>query len=225
MKPALIALLFLTPTAAFSWTRTADQRIGRVSAELAPRDLRLVLQRLDKQYNGGIDRARAEEGTDLHRALLRQRIEKETKLAISLIRTNQPMSAVAERLGMLVHLVGDANNPFHMNDDAIADPAHEDFEQYFERRMQLFPTVSYGVDRSLDLPAYLDRMFARTQKLLPLMNEEYSRGGERRTSAEFDDRSTAFGVASLSYSHAVSDLVNIYTYIWRQAGGDVRASR
>ena len=225
VKPVVLLILFLHPTVAFCWTRNGDQRIARVSAELAPRDLRLVLQRLDKSYVNGVDRARAEESTDMHRALLRQRIEKETQLAIQLIRTNQPMTAVAERLGMIAHLVGDANNPFHMNDEAAADPAHADFEDYFERRMQLFPTVSYGINRNLELGPYLKQMFERTEKLLPLMNEEYSRGGERHTSMEFDDRSTAFGVASICYSHAVTDLVNLYYYIWRQAGGDVRATR
>ena len=56
------------------------------------------------------------------------------------------------------------------------------------------------------------------------MREEYFRYGERRTSAEFDDRSTAFGVASVCYSRAVTDVVNLYYYIWRQAGGDVRSA-
>jgi len=57
------------------------------------------------------------------------------------------------------------------------------------------------------------------------MTEEYFPGGEQQTSATFDDRSTAFGVASVSYSHAVTDIVNLYFYIWREAGGDVRGSR
>jgi hypothetical protein len=53
------------------------------------------------------------------------------------------------------------------------------------------------------------------------MRGEYARGGN---AAVFDDRSTAFGVASVSYSRAVTDLVNIYYYIWKEAGGDVRSA-
>jgi hypothetical protein len=56
------------------------------------------------------------------------------------------------------------------------------------------------------------------------MGEEYFREGVQRTSTDFDDRSTAFGVASVCYSHAVTDLVNLYYHIWRQAGGDVRSA-
>ncbi len=31
-------------------------------------------------------------------------------------------------------------------------------------------------------------------------------------------------MASVCYSHAVTDLVNLYYYIWREAGGDVRSA-
>lgn len=222
MKPLAFALLFLLPTTTFAWTRTADVRIAQKSAELAPRDMRLVLQKFGKQFSLGIDHAIENEGTDIHREHLRDRIELETATIIKMIRANEPMATVAERLGFLAHLVGDANNPFHMDKDASMDPAHDDFEHYFERRMQVFPTVSYGINRNLQLKPYLDRMFDRSAKLLPLMNEEYARGGERHTSAEFDDRSTAFGVASICYSHAVTDTANLYSYIWRQAGGATR---
>jgi hypothetical protein len=142
-----------------------------------------------------------------------------------MIRKREPMPQVVERLGGLAHLVADANNPFHIaNDDPRLDEAHNDFEQYFERRMPKFATVFYGLDPSFRLGSYLDRTFARTGKFYPLMGEEYFRFGERRTSADFDDRSTAFGVASVCYSHAVTDLVNLYYYIWREAGGDVRTA-
>ena len=139
-----------------------------------------------------------------------------------MIRTNQPMGAVVEQLGILAHLVGDANNPFNVRSTADLEPSRTDFEGYFERALPKFPTVFYGLEHRFQLGIYLDQAFARTAHFTPLMGEEYFRFGERRTSIEFDDRSTAFGVASLCYSHAVSDAVNLYYYIWREAGGDVR---
>jgi len=95
-------------------------------------------------------------------------------------------------------------------------PPH--FEQYFERRLARFAPVFYGLDTNLVLSNYLDKMFARTTRFSPLMAEEYSRGN----GATFDDRSTAFGVASVCYSHAITDNVNIYYFIWKAAGGSVR---
>jgi len=231
MKRLAVLLLFL-PLPAFAWTRASDLKIATKAVALAPPDLQLVLQHLEPDYHHGLEKAEADEGSANHHYFvlsrtgrLRERIEAETKNIIRMIRKNDPMSLVAERMGVLAHLVADANNPFHISeDDPRLSLSHDDFEQYFERRMAKFPTVFYGLDENFRLTNYLDRTFARTALFYPLMSEEYFRGGERRTSAEFDDRSTAFGVASVCYSHAVTDLVNLYYYIWKEAGGSVKAA-
>ena len=221
MKRPLIAFLFLaTAISAHAWTRAADHRIATRSAELAPRDLRLVIDHYRDEYLRGVDRALADEGSEIHRAKLRARIEAESRAIPLMIRRNEPMSVIVERLGILVHLVGDANNPYHVGSDDAE--AHPDFERYLERRMAQFPPFFYGLERNFSLGPYLDRTFARSAHFSPLMMEEYSRDGEKRTSADFDDRSTAFGVASLCYSHAVTDVVNLYYFIWKEAGGNVR---
>ena len=231
MKRLAVVLLFL-PLPAFAWTRASDLRIATKAAALAPPDLGLVLRQLEPEYHHGLEAAEADEGSANHHYFvlsrsgkLRERIEKETAGIIRMVRTNQPMTSVAERLGVLAHLVSDANNPFHTSeDDPRLSLSHDDFEQYFERSLAKFPTVFYGLDDDFRIGNYLDRIFERTTSFYPLMSEEYYRGGMQRTSAEFDDRSTAFGVASVCYSHAVTDLVNLYYHIWRQVGGDVRAA-
>jgi hypothetical protein len=217
MKRLAAALLFLSIAAPLvAWTRASDQRIATKSAELAPPDLRLIINKFHNEYLRGVDDALASEGTDIHRRRLRERIDAQTRGIVKMIRTNQPMSAVVGELGNLSHLVGDANNPFHIGDDDAA--SRIDFEQYFEHRLERFSPVFYGVDRNFVLNTYLDKMFARTTRFSPLMSEEYSRG----SAATFDDRSTAFGVASVCYSHAITDTVNIYYFIWKEAGGSVR---
>ncbi|HYM60499.1 MAG TPA: hypothetical protein VEZ11_06360 [Thermoanaerobaculia bacterium] len=228
----LILVLAITPLSAKAWLHAADQRIARKSAAMAPPDLRLVLGLYIREYEGGLREAEAGEGTESHyflvrslRGKLRQRIEAQTAATIAGLRHGEPLSRIAERLGELAHLLADANNPFHIaNDDPRLALSQSDFERYFENRMSVFPTVFYGLDPNFQLLPYLDRTFARTSRFYPLMSEEYFRYGERRTSADFDDRSTAFGVASVCYSHAVTDLVNIYYYIWKEAGGDVRSA-
>jgi len=233
--PVLFLFVALTaPTTTFAWTAASDQKIAARAAALAPADLKLIIDKYDEEYQQGLERAEADEGSDIHHYFplsrsgkLRERIEGDTAGIIRLVRTNAPMSQIVERLGILAHLVADANNPFHVShDDPRLDLSHNDFEAYFERRMARFPTVFYGVESSFQLSSYLDQTFARTSGYYPLIAEEYFRDGddEPRTSADFDDRSTAFGVASVCYSHAVTDLVNLYYYIWREAGGDVRSA-
>jgi hypothetical protein len=218
MKRLAAALLFLSiALPGMAWTRAADQRIAAKSAALAPEDLRLIINKFNDEYVRGIDDALATEGTDIHRRKLRERIVAQTHSIVAMIRGNQPMSGVVRQLGVLSHLIGDANNPFHIGDDDAEERA--DFEQYFERRLARFAPVFYGLDRNFVLSAYLDKIFARTTGYSPLMAEEYSRG----TGATFDDRSTAFGVASVCYSHAITDDINFYFFIWKMAGGNVRA--
>jgi hypothetical protein len=212
MKRLALALLFLSAFPLHAWTRAGDLAIAEKSAELAPPDLRLIIERFHDDYVTGMERAAA--GTPP--ANLRARIEAETNAVVKLIRANQPMSQVVQRLGILSHLVGDANNPVGFAEEDAE--TRQDFEAYFERRLPRFALVFYGIDRNFQLAPYLDGVFARSTKFMPLMDEEYGRG----TGAEFDDRSTAFGVASLSYSHAVTDTANLYYFIWKQAGGDVR---
>ncbi len=225
-------LLLLFPLTAAAWTRASDERIAKKGAALAPPDLRMLIERFEIDYKQGLARAQADEGTESHHYFvlsregrLRERIERETRGTVDAIRKGEPMSAVVERLGALAHLVADANNPFHVaKDDPRLSASKNDFEQYFERRLPKFPTVFYGLDPEFRLAPYLDRTFARSAKFYPLVASEYFRDGERRTSAAFDDRSTAFGVASISYSRAVTDVVNLYYFIWKEAGGDVRSA-
>jgi len=229
LKRAALLLVFLTPLTAGAWTRASDQRIAKKAAALAPADLRIIIERYNSDYVTGLTRAQADEATGTHQFFvvsregkLRERIEAETNAAITAMRTNKPLSTFVERLGVLAHLVADANNPFHVaNDNTSLTPMHDDFEQYFERRLTKFPTVFYGLESNFVVHRYFDRTFSRTSRFYPLIGSEYTRAS---SSTGFDDRSTAFGVASVCYSHAVTDLVNLYYFIWKESGGDVRSA-
>lgn len=226
-----LLLLFALPLHA--WTPAGDAKIARKATALAPPDLRMLIEQFDGDFRAGLDRAQSEEGAATHRyrladreGKLREKIVAETNTIVSMIRKGDSMRSVVERLGGLAHFVADANNPFQVGaiDPAIRS-SQGDYERFFENRLTKFPTVFYGLDASFRLTPYLDRTLTRTASFAPLLNEEYTRDGVRRTSADFDDRSTAFGVASVCYSRSVTDLVNLYFHIWREAGGDVRAER
>jgi hypothetical protein len=230
--PLLFLALFVT-LPVHAWTRAADERIAKKAASIAPADLRMLIEQFESDYKAGIDRAREQDGSDLHRYFvakrqgrLRENIAAQTDATISMIRKGRPMRQVIERLGVLAHLVADANNPFNVaNSDPALNAMKADFEHYLERRLTKIPTVFYGLEPNFRVEPYFDRTFARSASFYPVVRDEYFRSGERRTSSQFDDRSTAFGVASVSYSRSVTDLVNLYFHIWREAGGDVRASR
>ena len=205
MKRLSFLFLFLAlAIPAHAFTAAAGHRIAVKGAELGPPDLHLVIQQFRNEYLRGVDTAPLGD-----RGALREHIEAETLGIVKMIRTNKPMVLVVEHLGMLARMVSEANDPMQ---------GDEDFARYVESRLPRIPTVYYGVDRRFALGTYLERTFARTAQFAPLMAEEYTRG----TSATFDDRSTAFGVASVCYSHAVTDVANLQVFIWKEAGGNVR---
>lgn len=220
-RAGIVLLLAFFPLTAGAWTSSAELRIAKKSAALAPPDLRMLIERFEADYQRGLERAREDVRHDELRALL----ERETRATIEAIRGGEPMPSVVARLGTLAHYVGDANHPFlATRGDPRLTASKDDYERYFERGLRKFPTVFYGLDSQFQLSTYLSRTFARSAKFNPLLTEEYFRTGERRTSAAFDDRSTAFGIASICYSRSVSDLVNLYYFIWKESGGDVRSA-
>jgi hypothetical protein len=227
-----LLLVVLCPISVFGWTTASDEKIASKSEQLAPADVKMLIEKYHSEYLNGLKTASSEEKTDSHEFMvltrkgnLRAELTKEVDAAIKLARSGTSMADFVEALGRITHLVSDANTPFHVsNADLRLDNHHLDYEAYFERNLAKFPTVFYGLDSNLSLDRYLDAMFTRSAKFYPLLGEEYFRGGESHDSTDFDDRSTAFGVAAVSYSHAVTDVVNLYYFIWKQAGGDVRGA-
>lgn len=222
---ALTAASLLIAFPCFGWTAAAEGRISSKAVSLAPPDLAMILERFKDEFARG--RVEGERDHRSHRdpRALQPALDREIREAVAAPRARGGMVQLAERLGRVAHLVADANQPF--NSSGVSErlqPSRNDFESYFDRRMHLFPTVFYGLEPSFDTARYVSESQRRNAKYAALLDEEYFRGGSRRSSEEFDDRSTAFGVAALSYSHAVSDLVNIFYYVWKEAGGDVRTA-
>jgi hypothetical protein len=83
--------------------------------------------------------------------------------------------------------------------------------------------VFYGFRPSFqgrrDLPQLIRETLGRSRRLYPLVGQEYARIGFATGGGGFDDRSTAFAVAALGFSHAVSDIAEVLRYIWVEAGG------
>jgi len=215
VKRTLFLVIILIAAHAHAWTLAGDRRIAAAGAKLGPPDLLLLIKKFNKDYARGIEQAESAEPRDAHTTDLKARIEGQSEKIIGMFKANRSMRETIEQLGVLAHLVGDANNPFHAGGANAA--SHADFERYFEMRMTKFPLVYYGRERNFRMAAFLDRTLERTAKLAPLVNEEYERGD----SQTFDDHSTAFGVASLCYSHAVTDTANLFAYIWKESGGYV----
>jgi hypothetical protein len=154
----------------------------------------------------------------------------EVAAAIAAIRGHKPFEEVVRRLGAVSHYVADANNPLAASgDDAEERRYFVDYLRYAETAEPRFPLVFYGLLPGLeggrDLSPLIDSALRRGRQFYPLIGGEYRRIDFASGLGRFDDRSTAFGVASVAFSHAVTDVALALRYIWLAAGGvDDRAN-
>ncbi|MDQ1349062.1 MAG: hypothetical protein QG573_2440 [Acidobacteriota bacterium] len=237
--PALIAGLFvlalLAPGSLHAWKPDTQRAIALDAAALAPPDLARLIQKHRKEYLRGTVEPLADTSGVRHMknpdgsGELDQAVTGEMTAAIDLIRRHRPFAEVVARLGRISHFIADANLPLNTaNSDTYEARYFRDFLDYADSARPRFAVVFYGLGPEWksprDLQAWTRATFARGRKLYPAIGEEYRRIGVVDGSRLFDDRSTAFAVAALSYSHAVSDVARALRYVWLAAGGvDPRA--
>lgn len=223
-----LVLAGVTPLRA--WTPGTQVTVAREAARLVPADLARQIDRHRRAFEEGAtapfqdgDPARHMKNSDGSGSLDRV-IQEEVARAIAAIRTHRPFEEVVRQLGVVSHFVADANNPLATSAaDGEEARYFVDYLRYAESAEPRFPLVFYGIRPGLeerkDVSPVLAEAFRRGRGLYPLVGREYRRIGFASGLGRFDDRSTAFGAASLSFSHAVTDVALVLRYIWITAGG------
>jgi len=225
---ALVAGTLAAPASA--WTPGTQATIAREAARLAPPDLARQILRHKADYQAGVqapfgdtDPLRHMKNPDGEGSLDRV-IAAEVEAAIADIRDHRPFADVVRRLGTVAHFVADANNPLATSgDDPEEGRYFADFLRYAESAEPRFPLIFYASSSPLasprDLGGLLAATLARGRELYPSVGREYRRIDFASGLGRFDDRSSAFGVASVAWSHAVTDVALVLRYIWLRAGG------
>lgn len=231
LLPAALGLLpFLAAAPTLAWTPRTQGAIAREAARLAPPDLARQIEKHEEAFQAGIQAPFQDADADRHRkdldgsGTLDQALFAEVDSAISAIRGHRPFEEVVLRLGKVAHYVADANNPLAVSG---ADPEEAryfvDYLRYAETAEPRFPLVFYGVppslDRQMNVKSLLAESLRRGREVYPMVGREYRKIGFASGIGRFDDRSTAFGVASVAFSHAVTDVTLVLRYIWIAAGG------
>jgi hypothetical protein len=219
----------------WAWTPQTQLAIAERAALLAPPDLRAQIAKHPREFRRGALEAFSDPDPWRHSrdadgaGSLDSAIADEAARAVAVIEAHRPFAEVVYQLGRLAHYVADASNPLNASS---ADPQEAsyfaDFLKYAEHAMPRFAVVFYGLDgrlsRASDLRPLAGAALQRSRALYPRIGAEYRRVGRVGGVQLFDDRSTAFALAAISFSHAVSDSANAFRYVWLRAGGaDPRA--
>ncbi|HEX9942988.1 MAG TPA: hypothetical protein VGG03_13295 [Thermoanaerobaculia bacterium] len=235
LAAGLAALLGAALPAA-AWTPATQVTIAREAARLSPPDLARQIEKHRRAFEEGInapfadaDPGRHMKNPDGSGTLDRAALDA-VNAAVEAIRSHQPFEEIVRRLGVVSHYVADANNPLAAAGDDVEEGRYfVDYLRYVETAEPRFPLIFYGVQPGLearrDVSPLIAAALRRGRDLYPLIGREYRRIGFASGRGLFDDRSTAFGAASLAFSHAVTDVTLALRYIWIAAGGiDDRAN-
>jgi hypothetical protein len=230
---AALALSAGAPPAA-AWTPGTQLAIAAEAARLAPPDLARQLERHRRAYESTAPFSDSDPlrhiANDDGSGALQAVVHAEVSGAIDAIRSHQPFEEIVRRLGTVSHFVADANNPLATSGTDPEEARYfADYLRYAESAQRRFPVVFYGLRPGLeqrrDLSGLLAETLRRGRDLYPFVGREYRRVGFASGLGRFDDRSSAFGVASVAFSRAVTDVALALRYIWLRAGGaDQRTS-
>jgi len=227
----VIGLLPCAPARA--WTTTLMESLARDARRLLPRSLAQLLAEREKQVLEECWRFPPTLGQALGADLAAGRLQAETVDAAGaraaevadLFRKRRVSEGVV-RLGALLRIPADLSDPV-LSAGAEGYPAGVTREYYafVEGSLDKIPVVlddelALKLDRKR-LPEYWQRLLDRSRGDSPVIRTELFRNGRVVDHRTIDYRSPVFGVASLSYSRAVTAIAATWLAVWREVRGDL----
>jgi hypothetical protein len=232
----LVLLAFVPALQAQSWTDHTRARMITDALKISPPALRQVLQHYEKDLVRGMLEPSRHEGEEVHflhadgkSGLAGQGIERKSREIRDLLSKRAPFGDVTFEMGVLAHLVADVEFPLNASDADPREPLYRDaFSRYIEKMLDRIPFV---VDREPpaalqknDIQAFVETIARRAGKNYALIGPAFKDDGTPKSPGALDERSVPFGIASLSYSHATSDIAWIWRHQWMSINGDMHGT-
>lgn len=234
MRRALLLAGLLTSLAgpAFAWPASLMEALGRDARRLLPRSLARLLAEREKQvleelrnFPPTLSQALA---ADLSTGELRPEtlrfLESEGSAAVDLLR-RQRLSDGLVRLGGLLRIPADLSDPvLQSGPDGYPPGVAREYYAFIEANLGKIPVVLEDEAalrlEGRDLPAYWQGLASRSRAQAGAIGSGLVRNGRVVDHRTIDFRSPVFGVASISYSRAVTAIAATWLALWREAHGD-----
>ena len=228
---ALLALA--APAAAQAWPATIVESLARDARRLVPRSLAQLMADNEKEVFAASRMMPPELGqalvTDFNAGELRPAttsvLEAHATEALDLFRQRRVTEGVI-KLGALLRVPADLSDPV-LTGGPEGYPAGVTREYYafVEESLDKIPVVlddppALKLQRR-DLPRYWNGLIGRSRVQSDVIRTELFQRGRVIDHRTIDYRSPVFGVASLSYSRAVTAIAATWLAVWREARGDL----
>lgn len=225
----LVALLVtLAGLAGISGSGGAPSAAGfspAVKSDVARRALTLMppaLQRIVERHRAELEAGLSTPAGSPPAEALAPAIEQ----VVASLNRRAPMAEVVRHLGRLAAVSADLAWALEARDaDPRTGKIAADFRRYVENRLDRMAVTFDGfADPALaqaDLPGFARAVSARAARDLPSILLSYFPEGRARLPEDFDERSLAFGAASLEVSLALTATARTWLFAWQKAGGDL----
>ena len=225
-------VVLLAASLCVGWSPSTVRHVAWTAVDFFPPDLARQVRRHHDRFDAGIRRGL--QSPPAWRAgppgKLPQALDAQISRCAADLRKPVPLTDLVEEIGVLAVLVLDANDPLAVVHDDPRETAYSAaYQGYVDSILDRVRLVYYGQDRDLIMSGAvettIDEALGRSGALYPFVGQEFYRTGELRDWRALDDRSVTFGVAAVALSRALTDLVNLTSFIWRQGGGQVPTPR
>jgi hypothetical protein len=229
----VVGAVLLAPGLALAWPSSLGEAAARDARRLLPRSLaaalaarqdaiRVEMERLPQPLLASIELDRA---TGRLRPETVAAINVQMDEILALFRKRQVGDGLV-RLGALAHL------PMTLSDPVLVAPApgipervSGEYYLFVQTNLAKIPVVvadaaALELGRA-DLPAHWQRVLDESRAQAAVIPAEMLRDGRVVDHRSIDYRSPVFGVASLSYSRAVTAIAATWLVVWREARGDL----
>lgn len=227
----IVSFVFCLSTAD-AWTSRTYQIITVQSTKLMPVSFQRIMRKHKEEILQGClrpdDRGEEFHLYDLERrnGFIEERILELVRSIPEKVRTHRPFREIAVDFGRLAHYVSDLNDPLLLLDrDAREAQYRIDFAIYAEKNIDKYPWVFDGHEHDLleegNVRDYIYQVASQAAAKYDRLGEAYFPDGVFVSSDTFDPRSLPFGIASLSYSHSITNTVQIWFHTWKKSNGDI----
>ncbi len=225
----LIVILMFDYSSVWTYAFSPETRVAITlnAFKLMPPSLRTQLEKHKKECLMGtlgpmINGGEQNHYPGVNGELIAEKIFHQVDVITKMINNHEPFKNVIYEMGVLSHHITDLNFPLTMSGDG--KEYYNDFANFCRNKEDKFKVVFYGFyDPYLseeDIHNFSAEANRRSSSNIPYVKDSFSRA-RQGSQAEFDDRSTLFGIAALSFSHAVTDTARLWIFMWKQAHGDL----